>query len=162
MASSICKSQPPKARKRIVVGLPAAKQLAAGTVDCSIITSTCETCNEEIHASATGIDAPHECVKESTKASSHILAKPAIVTAAKADAARARGSETDSKRTRKRKVVGGGVELLPSATSCVKAKKEKDPNEPKRPPTAFFLFMEEFRATFKKANPNSKGGATVV
>lgn len=39
------------------------------------------------------------------------------------------------------------------------AKKKKDPNEPKRPPSAFLLFMEDFRRDHRKANPNSKGGA---
>ncbi|PSS34659.1 High mobility group B protein [Actinidia chinensis var. chinensis] len=41
-----------------------------------------------------------------------------------------------------------------------KPKKEKpakkDPNKPKRPPSAFFVFLEEFRKTFKKENPNVK------
>ncbi|KAK6943112.1 High mobility group box domain [Dillenia turbinata] len=33
---------------------------------------------------------------------------------------------------------------------------KKDPNKPKRPPSAFFVFLEEFRKTFKKENPNVK------
>lgn len=37
-----------------------------------------------------------------------------------------------------------------------KGKKVKDPNAPKRPPTAFFVFMDEFRKIFKEANPDSK------
>ncbi|XLR45536.1 hypothetical protein HN51_029648 [Arachis hypogaea] len=37
-----------------------------------------------------------------------------------------------------------------------KTKKVKDPNAPKRPPTAFFLFMDDFRKSFKEANPDSK------
>ncbi|XP_051131889.1 high mobility group B protein 1-like [Andrographis paniculata] len=46
-----------------------------------------------------------------------------------------------------------------------KAKKEhkakKDPNKPKRPPSAFFVFLEEFRKTFKKENPNIKAVSAV-
>ncbi|PQQ06928.1 high mobility group B protein 1-like isoform X1 [Prunus yedoensis var. nudiflora] len=46
-----------------------------------------------------------------------------------------------------------------------KARKEKrakkDPNKPKRPPSAFFVFLEEFRKEFKKENPNVKGVAAV-
>ncbi|GKV21968.1 hypothetical protein SLEP1_g31883 [Rubroshorea leprosula] len=46
-----------------------------------------------------------------------------------------------------------------------KAKKEmkvkKDPNKPKRPPSAFFVFLEEFRSTFKKENPNVKAVSAV-
>ncbi|CAK9143237.1 unnamed protein product [Ilex paraguariensis] len=43
-----------------------------------------------------------------------------------------------------------------------KAKKAKNPNMPKRPPTAFFLFLEEFRKTYKEANPDCKSVATVA
>ncbi|XVE76539.1 hypothetical protein DITRI_Ditri12bG0181900 [Diplodiscus trichospermus] len=50
-------------------------------------------------------------------------------------------------------------------SSIRKAKKErrakKDPNKPKRPPSAFFVFLEEFRATFKKENPNVKAVSAV-
>ncbi|XP_020210263.1 high mobility group B protein 7 [Cajanus cajan] len=37
-----------------------------------------------------------------------------------------------------------------------KGKKVKDPNMPKRPPTAFFAFLDDFRKSFKEANPDSK------
>ncbi|XP_019080151.1 high mobility group B protein 1 isoform X2 [Vitis vinifera] len=40
------------------------------------------------------------------------------------------------------------------------AKKEKlakkDPNKPKRPPSAFFVFLEEFRKVYKQEHPNVK------
>ncbi|KAL7095376.1 hypothetical protein ACP275_10G020100 [Erythranthe tilingii] len=43
-----------------------------------------------------------------------------------------------------------------------KEKKAKiDPNKPKRPPSAFFVFLEEFRKTFKKENPNIKAVSAV-
>ncbi|KAJ7949963.1 High mobility group B protein [Quillaja saponaria] len=46
-----------------------------------------------------------------------------------------------------------------------KAKKEKnvkkDPNKPKRPPSAFFVFLEEFRKTFKEENPGVKAVSAV-
>ncbi|KAF3617346.1 High mobility group B protein 7 [Capsicum annuum] len=41
-------------------------------------------------------------------------------------------------------------------------KKPKNPNAPKRPPTAFFVFMDEFRQTFKAANPDCKSVSTVA
>nr|XP_043608384.1 high mobility group B protein 7 isoform X2 [Erigeron canadensis] len=41
-------------------------------------------------------------------------------------------------------------------------KKERDPTKPKRPPTAFFLFMDDFRKTFKEANPDNKKVAVVA
>ncbi|KAK6146611.1 hypothetical protein DH2020_020480 [Rehmannia glutinosa] len=42
-----------------------------------------------------------------------------------------------------------------------KEKKAKNPNKLKRPPTAFFVFMDDFRKTFKEANPDCKSVATV-
>ncbi|PSS23817.1 High mobility group B protein [Actinidia chinensis var. chinensis] len=38
---------------------------------------------------------------------------------------------------------------------------KKDPNKPKRPASAFFVFLEEFRKTFKKENPNVKAVSAV-
>ncbi|KAI3453252.1 hypothetical protein Pfo_009915 [Paulownia fortunei] len=43
-----------------------------------------------------------------------------------------------------------------------KEKKAKNPNKPKRPPTAFFVFMDDFRKSFKEANPDCKSVATVA
>ncbi|KAG6515295.1 hypothetical protein ZIOFF_025687 [Zingiber officinale] len=40
-----------------------------------------------------------------------------------------------------------------------KSKADKDPNKPKRPQSAFFVFMEEFRKIFKEKNPNNKSVA---
>ncbi|KAJ1403852.1 High mobility group box domain [Sesbania bispinosa] len=40
-------------------------------------------------------------------------------------------------------------------------KAAKDPNKPKRPPSAFFVFMSEFREQFKKENPSNKSVAVV-
>ncbi|KAJ9548889.1 hypothetical protein OSB04_021432 [Centaurea solstitialis] len=40
-------------------------------------------------------------------------------------------------------------------------KAAKDPNKPKRPPSAFFVFLEEFRQTFKKENPTIKAVSAV-
>ncbi|KAB1217745.1 High mobility group B protein 1 [Morella rubra] len=38
---------------------------------------------------------------------------------------------------------------------------KKDPNKPKRPPTAFFVFLEEFRKTYKEEHPNVKAVSAV-
>eukprot|EP01018_Ginkgo_biloba_P000954 Gb_23297 [translate_table: standard] len=43
-----------------------------------------------------------------------------------------------------------------------KLKRTKDPNQPKKPPTTFFVFMEEFRKIYTDANPNYKGIAMVA
>ncbi|OUZ99078.1 High mobility group box domain [Macleaya cordata] len=37
----------------------------------------------------------------------------------------------------------------------------KDPNKPKRPPSAFFVFLEEFRKTYKLEHPNVKAVSAV-
>ncbi|KAL4278341.1 hypothetical protein GQ457_03G037560 [Hibiscus cannabinus] len=37
----------------------------------------------------------------------------------------------------------------------------KDPNKPKRPASAFFVFMEEFRESYKKEHPKNKSVAAV-
>ncbi|KAH9300485.1 hypothetical protein KI387_012068, partial [Taxus chinensis] len=42
-----------------------------------------------------------------------------------------------------------------------KPKIKKDPNQPKRPATAFFVYLEEFRKTFKQKHPDVKGVAAV-
>ncbi|XP_062167949.1 high mobility group B protein 1-like isoform X1 [Alnus glutinosa] len=38
---------------------------------------------------------------------------------------------------------------------------KKDPNKPKRPPSAFFVFLEEFRKDFKKEHPDIKAVSAV-
>ncbi|CAN6443042.1 unnamed protein product [Victoria cruziana] len=38
---------------------------------------------------------------------------------------------------------------------------KKDPNKPKRPPSAFFVFLEEFRKTYKQEHPNVKSVSVV-
>ncbi|MCO5614077.1 hypothetical protein L7F22_068358 [Adiantum nelumboides] len=40
-------------------------------------------------------------------------------------------------------------------------KGKKDPNRPKRAPSAFFVFLEEFRKTFSADNPGNKSVAAV-
>ncbi|EPS72658.1 hypothetical protein M569_02099 [Genlisea aurea] len=59
----------------------------------------------------------------------------------------------------------GKRKAAPKANDKRKAKKEKkakkDPNKPKRPPSAFFVFLEEFRKTFKKENPDVKAVSAV-
>ncbi|CAN1215599.1 High mobility group B protein 4, partial [Linum perenne] len=49
--------------------------------------------------------------------------------------------------------------LKPKGAGRSTKKAAKDPNKPKRPPSAFFVFMEEFRQLFKEQNPNNKSVA---
>ncbi|KAE8671153.1 High mobility group B protein 3 [Hibiscus syriacus] len=45
----------------------------------------------------------------------------------------------------------------PNAKKPKKLRRGKGPNAPKHPPTAFFLFMDDFRKSYKEANPDAKG-----
>ncbi|KAJ7547762.1 hypothetical protein O6H91_08G103500 [Diphasiastrum complanatum] len=40
-------------------------------------------------------------------------------------------------------------------------KAKKDPNQPKRPPSAFFVFLEEFRKSYKEKHPDVKGVSVI-
>lgn len=79
--------------------------------------------------------------------------------------AKGKGTSKTSKEALKpvddRKV---GKRKAPAKSIAPKAKKEKakkDPNKPKRPPSAFFVFLEEFRKTFKAENPHVKAVSAV-
>ena len=48
-----------------------------------------------------------------------------------------------------------------AAKPAKKGKAGVDPNKPKRPASAFFVFMEEFRKEFKEKNPNNKAVSAV-
>ncbi|XP_072958217.1 high mobility group B protein 3-like [Typha angustifolia] len=59
---------------------------------------------------------------------------------------------SDANSSTKRKATGGA-----GRKPGKKEKKlGKDPNKPKRPASAFFVFMEEFRKEFQEKNPNNK------
>nr|KAJ0213609.1 hypothetical protein LSAT_V11C400209550 [Lactuca sativa] len=45
--------------------------------------------------------------------------------------------------------------------TTAKGKAAKDPNKPKRPASAFFVFMEDFRKQFKEDQPDNKSVAAV-
>ncbi|KAF3795879.1 HMG1/2-like protein [Nymphaea thermarum] len=44
----------------------------------------------------------------------------------------------------------------------LKAVKKQKTGKPKKPPTAYFVFLEEFREKYKRDNPNVKGVTAVV
>ena len=53
------------------------------------------------------------------------------------------------------------VSKKPAKATRASKKAAKDPNKPKRPASAFFVFMEEFRKQFNKENPNNKAVSAV-
>ncbi|XP_047312479.1 WUSCHEL-related homeobox 8-like isoform X1 [Impatiens glandulifera] len=69
-------------------------------------------------------------------------------------------SKAETKKADSRLAVKKGGGKVEKKTSTSK-KAAKDPNMPKRPPSAFFVFMEDFRKTFKEKNPNNKSVAAV-
>ncbi|CAI0415970.1 unnamed protein product [Linum tenue] len=77
----------------------------------------------------------------------------------------------DRKSAGKRKAVGKVSESRNSSSSSKrrtgsvnnfeKQASAKDPNKPKRPASAFFVFLEEFRKVYKEENPNVKAVSAV-
>ncbi|OVA04246.1 High mobility group box domain [Macleaya cordata] len=72
----------------------------------------------------------------------------------KADTAK----KADNKLSVKRK---GAVSDGAGRKAAKKEKAVKDPNKPKRPASAFFVFMEDFRQQFKEKHPNNKSVSVV-
>ncbi|XP_022867736.1 HMG1/2-like protein [Olea europaea var. sylvestris] len=62
--------------------------------------------------------------------------------------------KTDSKLSVKKGAAAG-------KKAAPKGKPAKDPNKPKRPASAFFVFMEDFRKQYKEKHPNNKSVAAV-
>ncbi|GAA0150367.1 hypothetical protein Leryth_006974 [Lithospermum erythrorhizon] len=56
---------------------------------------------------------------------------------------------------------GNDSKLSVKSKPAKKAKAVKDPNKPKRPPSAFFVFMEDFRQEYKAKHPNNKAVSAV-
>ncbi|KAK2988228.1 hypothetical protein RJ640_020710 [Escallonia rubra] len=48
-----------------------------------------------------------------------------------------------------------------AAAKTKKSKRAKDPNKPKRPASAYFIFLEDFRKEYKEQHPNDRGVAAV-
>ncbi|KAF5190787.1 High mobility group b protein, partial [Thalictrum thalictroides] len=69
-------------------------------------------------------------------------------------------SETTNKADTKL-AVNRKVAERASKKTTKKAKPAKDPNMPKKPLSAFFVFMEEFRKLYKEKFPNNKSVALV-
>ncbi|KAK9117810.1 hypothetical protein Scep_015903 [Stephania cephalantha] len=141
--SSSSKSNPPRSRKRVEAETTTQ---ATGTLkrarDGSAFTK-CEECNKDVPVVLIDM---HNCSLDS-KIKMNLEAQ---VVEKVADQAK--------KSSEKKK---GRTSSEPKAPSK-KAKKVKDPNMPKRPATAFFLFMDDFRKTFKEQNPDKKNVSVVA
>ncbi|XP_047327414.1 HMG1/2-like protein [Impatiens glandulifera] len=70
----------------------------------------------------------------------------------KGDKSKAESKKADSKLAVKKGAAKGGKKAAAGA---------KDPNKPKRPPSAFFVFMEDFRKEYKEKHPKNKSVSVV-
>ncbi|PKI63957.1 high mobility group B protein 7-like [Punica granatum] len=132
------KSNPPKARKRVEADTTTVPSSLVRAKDGSAFTR-CDECKKDVPVALISF---HSCsldAKIKMNLEAQVVEKPAEVKRAPAD--RKKTSEPKSKKAK--------IER--------KVKKGKDPNMPKRPPTAFFLFMDDFRKAYKEENPDSKG-----
>jgi len=82
--------------------------------------------------------------------------KKGATTVAKRDV-KEKTRKVEDKDIKKRKSVAKEPRAKKSKAAKKATKAAKDPNAPKRPPTAFFIFLNEFRKTFKEEHPDVKG-----
>ncbi|KAK3189216.1 hypothetical protein Dsin_028777 [Dipteronia sinensis] len=136
------KSNAPKARKRVEAesapsDAPPATLLRAKNGSAF---TRCEECNKDVPVVLISM---HNCsldAKIKMNLEAQVVEKPAEVKK-KPERKKPTSSEPRAKRLKK---------------------KGSDSNKPKRPPTAFFIFMDDFRKEFKAANPDSKGVTEVT
>lgn len=100
----------------------------------------CEECNKDVPVALISM---HSCsldAKIKMNLASQVVEQPSEAKKKPAERKKATSEEPKPKRLRKEK-----------------EKKGKDSNKTKRTPTAFFLFMDDFRKSYKEANPDIKG-----
>ncbi|KAK9275622.1 hypothetical protein L1049_022889 [Liquidambar formosana] len=131
-------SNPPKVRKRVEAETGSLKRASNGSAF-----ARCEECNKDVPVVLIDM---HSC---SLEAKIKMNLEAQVVEKA---------TEVNKKSTEKRKPKS----TEPKAKNSKKAKKGKDPNMPKRPATAFFVFLDGFRKAYKEANPDSKSVSTVA
>jgi len=139
-ANASSKTNPPRQRKRVDVETGSLKRASDGSGFIK-----CDVCNKHIPVALSDM---HDCKLED-KIWSNFDAS-ASKEAKQADAQKPPETKKVKKSSPNEK-----------AKRRKKEKKAKDPNQPKKPATAFFVFMDDFRKTFKETNPNVKGGAQV-
>ncbi|CAL1387954.1 unnamed protein product [Linum trigynum] len=138
--SGSVKANPTKARKRVEADNGASGTSMVRARNGSAFTR-CEECKKDVAVALIGM---HSCsldAKIKMNLEAQVVENPAEVKPTKKKAAERNATEVaepNAKRTKKEK------------------RAAKDPNKPKRPPTAFFIFIGDFRKTYKEANPDSK------
>ncbi|CAL5401876.1 unnamed protein product [Camellia sinensis] len=99
----------------------------------------------------------------SSSSSSSSLSPPWSLTDGEGSAMKGGRSKTETKRTDSKLSVKRGApsKKVGKKLAAKKGKAAKDPNKSNRPASAFFVFMEEFRKTYKEKHPNNKSVAAV-
>ncbi|XWS68427.1 hypothetical protein CRYUN_Cryun04dG0088700 [Craigia yunnanensis] len=132
------KSNPPKPRKRVDATSTAAPTASLVRARDGSAFAKCDECNQTVPVALISM---HSCsldAKIKMNLEAQVIEKPAEVKKKPAERKKPSSTEANQKKLKK-------------------LKKGKDPNAPKRPPTAFFLFMDDFRKSYKEANPDAKG-----
>ncbi|XVE92953.1 hypothetical protein REPUB_Repub01dG0148500 [Reevesia pubescens] len=138
------KSNAPKPRKRVDASSTDAPTSASlvRAKDGSAF-AKCDECNKTVPVALISM---HSCsldAKIKMNLEAQVIEKPAEVKKKPAERKKPSSTEPNPKRLKK-------------------LKKGKDPNAPKRPSTAFFLFLDDFRKSYKEANPDAKGVTRVA
>ncbi|KAL6187257.1 PREDICTED: high mobility group B protein 7-like [Fragaria vesca subsp. vesca] len=142
MGGGSMKSNPTRSRKRVEATAEddsSRPSLVRGKDGSAF--ARCEGCKKDVPVATISF---HSCsldAKIRNNLEAQVVEKPSQVTKKPPTAGKKKSttSEPNAKRVKTDKV-----------------KKSKDPNAPKRPLTAFFLFMADFRKSYKEANPDSK------
>ncbi|KAJ0095489.1 hypothetical protein Patl1_14959 [Pistacia atlantica] len=135
MAGGSSNSNAPKPRKRVEAESSASSSLVRARDGSAF--AKCEECNKSVPVVLISM---HSCsldAKIKMNLEAQVVEKPTEVKKKSVERKKPTSTEPKPKRLRK-------------------AAKDNS-NKPKRPPTAFFLFMDDFRKEYKEANPESKG-----
>ncbi|XP_042442272.1 high mobility group B protein 7-like isoform X2 [Zingiber officinale] len=136
MAKGSSKANPPRPRKRVEADTNTLKRARDGSAF-----TRCEACKKDV---AVVLIDMHSCSLDSKikmTLESQVVEKTVEATK---PAEKKRAALTDREKKPK------------------KTKKSKESSGRKRPPTAFFLFMDDFRKSFKEANPDNKSVSLVA
>ncbi|KAG0461915.1 hypothetical protein HPP92_020391 [Vanilla planifolia] len=144
MAGGSSKANPPRHRRRVAVETEMEMETETGTMlkrakDGSAFTK-CEACKRDVPV---GLIDMHDCSLDS-KIKMNLQAQVEKVSEIKKP---------------ERKIAAPSLQ---SGKNTKKEKKSGESKKGKRPTTAFFLFMDDFRKEFKEANPDNKNVALVA
>ncbi|KAG8376527.1 hypothetical protein BUALT_Bualt09G0072700 [Buddleja alternifolia] len=137
MAGGSKSSNAPKSRKRVAAETSSSAAAVIKRAKDGSGFTKCEDCNKDV---AMALIDFHSCSLDA-KIKMNLEAQVVEIPKKPAVAAEKRKAKSSTTKTKK---------------------KGKNTNGRKRPPTAFFVFMDDFRKSFKAENPDCKSVATVA